>query len=141
MPEITDDEMALFESYKELGKIEDITSALEEGETNRRSQIEAEVASTMGWKPSVLKKLASGIELFMKKDKPFVKDGDKETPLEEYADENWEDFLPSLKAAGEKQTVPFVRQPTKEKEAEKNQGAKLVNAHIQRTYGAPEKAA
>lgn len=28
----------------------------------------------------------------------YVKDGDKETPLEEYAEKNWADYMPSLKA-------------------------------------------
>jgi hypothetical protein len=34
----------------------------------------------------------------------YVKEGDKETPLEQYAQKNWADYLPSLKAEQAKRT-------------------------------------
>jgi len=121
------EEAALFEAYKVLGKPEDVKKQLDENPTVveenkklKRRDILREVADVgIGGSKlrfSVLEDRANasnGIEFLVKeegreKDKrkvAYVKDGDKETPLEQYAQKNWADYMPSLKAEQAKRTT------------------------------------
>lgn len=111
------DDIKAWEAYQSFGKPADVRKALEEGTTfkteaegYRRKDHHAEVAEVAGFKPAVLDRLASQDKLTLvlkdAKDKAGkdVKvahvqgEGDKTTPLAEYAEKHWGEFLPALKA-------------------------------------------
>lgn len=109
---LTADQVKAWEAYQVLGKPEEISQKLKDGETAiverdglKRSQTLGEVASAMGWNQKALEEIV--------KDKPLTfsvteKDGKKsvlvkdqsgkETALDEYAKSTWPVFMPSLQA-------------------------------------------
>lgn len=109
---LTVDQAKAWAAYVAIGKPEEITSRLKDGDaarventTLRREANLSALASDMKWKPSALSKLAKDVEIVVKdgadgKKVYSVKEGDKEIPLEQYAKANWEEFLPSLQATG-----------------------------------------
>jgi hypothetical protein len=111
------DDAKLFARYKALGEPKAVETALAERDTFRaeaegfrREKVHGEIASLAGFKPAVLTKLATTDKLELVvvdgKDKlgkpvkvPHVKgDGDETTPLAEYAEKHWSEFLPALRA-------------------------------------------
>ena len=127
---LSGDEAKAWAAYTALGKPEEVKTYLDERtqlqgklqgmerETTLRS-----VADVVGYKPSVLanldrmakaegKALAFDVRDTTVDGKPikvaYVKDGDKETALTDYAASNWADFLPALAAQGgaQAQTPP-----------------------------------
>lgn len=123
---IDPDTHKLFGTYQSLGKPEEITSKLEQAGKDaselaglKREKHLNEVAGLVKYKPSVLGKLAEGLEIVIEdgKDKagqaikvPKVKTKDEKgadvlTPLTEHAEKSWKDFLPALKASEETKTV------------------------------------
>jgi hypothetical protein len=131
MPEISQEELDKLNKYKELGEPEEISSSLSELQQASRQNVINEAASLSGFKPTVLSRLASDVEITVADGKAMV--GDKD--LETYAEENWEDFLPSLKAeqAQPKIGMPFVKQPTKQVREVNNTKAVVSNV-LKRTY-------
>jgi hypothetical protein len=123
---LTGDEAKAWRSYREIGEPADLRKALAErdqyrGEagTLRKGQVVRDAATLGGYKPSVLARLAEQVDLAIveRKDKagkpemvpvvrePGPKEGETvETPLSEYAESRWADFLPSLRAEPEKAT-------------------------------------
>jgi hypothetical protein len=115
---LSPDDAKAFAAYKALGQApEALTAALTErdafkaeAEAFKRDKVHAEAATLLGFKAPVLSKLAQQDKLDLvvidgqdKAGRPVkiasVKgDGDKTTPLKEYAEAHWKDFLPSLKA-------------------------------------------
>lgn len=130
MPEITQEELDSFNKYKELGEVDAIASELSEKQTLERSNVVSQVAELTGFKTSVLSKLASDIEFEVKDGKAYV--GDK--TVEEYADENWADFLPSLKEEVKSNGVNFVRQASKPSENRQKISANVTNM-LKSIYG------
>lgn len=109
MPEITEEELEKFNKYKELGEVDTISQELQAKQQLEYESVLSEVADLSGFKPSVLSKLGEGLTFEVREGKAYV--GDK--TVEEYAQENWADFLPSLKAEEQKNGVNFVKQPSK----------------------------
>lgn len=128
------DEATAWQAYKALGTHEEVKTAIEQ-RTQLQGQLDAlqreaalrDAAAAAGYKFSVLQdrdKVAriDGKELSyavkeVEKDGTksrvaFVKDGDTEKPLTEYAQEQWGEFLPSLQAQGSQQQngTPFPSQ-------------------------------
>lgn len=122
---LTGDDAKAWEAYKALGKPDEVKQGLDQ-RTQLQSQVaEAQrgetlrsVAEAAGYKPSVLAQLdrmakASGKDLaFEVRDvqidgetvrAPFVKDGDKELSMSDYATANWGDFMPALTAQSQSQ--------------------------------------
>lgn len=114
---LTPDEAKEWDAYTALGASKDLKTRLETGEkavtdlaSRQRGDTIREVAELAGYKPSVLGKLADGLSFDIgaeveqdgKKTRPIsVKDASgKATPLAEYAQANWADFMPSLTATG-----------------------------------------
>lgn len=114
------DEAKDWQEYRALGNVADIKQGLEQ-RTQLQAQVEESqrestlrtVAETVGYKPTVLMQLdrmakAQGKELaFEMRDvqldgktvrTPFVKDGEQEQSLSDYATTQWADFLPALTA-------------------------------------------
>ena len=129
MPEITQEELELLNKYKELGEPEAITTALSERDNLFRQATVGEASIASGYKLSVLEKLTNGLELTMKDGQAFV----GEQPIEEYANENWQDFLPALKSEEDKKTVKFVSQ-NKSAVKPTNQFKGVASRYIKNTY-------
>lgn len=126
----------LWQAYQALGKPDEIKQGLEKRTElqGKLTELEREtllrgVAESAGYKPVVLSQLdrmaaAQGKQLvFDMRDvtvdgkttkAAFVKDGDKEVPLGEYAQSNWSDFLPALtqssSGGGQQSGTRFVTQ-------------------------------
>lgn len=112
-----------YESYKALGKFDELKTRIDahanletENSELKKKEVIREVAELHGYKATVLAdrdKLAGGLEFVIKTDPQnkrkaaFVKEGDKDIPLTEYAESNWADYLPSLKVEqGQPQSQP-----------------------------------
>lgn len=119
-------EADLLESYKALGEPDTLKTALSErdqvkGElgTLRKESVLRDVAEAAGFKLPVLKTLAGDLDFEIKEVEkdgkkvrtPFVKNGDSEKPLSDYAKEQWTDFLPALQAQpGQPAGTPYPTQ-------------------------------
>ncbi len=106
MPEITQEELDLFNKYKELGDIAEVETNLSEVPKMRFDSVITKASELTGFNKKVLSKISQGLDLRVEDENVFV--GDK--PIEDYADEEWGDFLPALKGTNTKQTVNFVEQ-------------------------------
>jgi hypothetical protein len=119
-----------WQAYQQLGAVDALTQQLQGAQTTQaelaklqRERVIASAAEVAGYKASVLGQLPGAdkldfqireVEQGGKKAKAVViKEGDKETPLAQYAETNWSDFLPSLRATQTQQQpagTTFVRQ-------------------------------
>lgn len=130
---LSGNDVTAWQAYQALGKPDELKQGLEErtqlqGQLSgaQRADTLRTVAETVGFKPTVLTNLdrmakAEGKDLaFTVRDeqrdgKPvkvaYVKDGDKETVLTDYAQTNWADFLPSLSVQGTQQQPAGTRYP------------------------------
>jgi hypothetical protein len=114
---LTGADAAAWQAYKALGapdalkkSLDEAQTATQEAQTLRREKAVNEAANVAGFKPGVLARLADGLELTIKgeKDKKaayVVKDG-AETALEDYAIQEWAEFLPALKQADKQADRP-----------------------------------
>lgn len=136
MPEISEQDLELFEQYKQIGSIEDISSTLNERAEMVRNNAITFAAENLGYKPNVLAKLAKGLEIKVNGDKAYIVEGDQEHELGKYAEENWEDFIPSLTATAESKPngVSYVSQSAVNREAKRSGKKQAVNYVLQR-YG------
>lgn len=137
MPEITDEEMQEFQQYRRIGTVQDLQKGVFE-----------RAAHAAGFNSGPLERLFSTLPqdqftLVMGEDgKPMVKEGELDpVPLKQFAEEEWSDFLPSLKADRKDrqstQTVQYVRQAGEQREVTaKSVGKKLADSYIMQKYGA-----
>lgn len=110
---LTDDDAKLIESYRQLGDPDSLKQLKEQYEelSSWKTQVErdslvSKAAGLHGFKPSVLKTIANGLEIEIRevgsgsaaREQAYVKDGDKESRLDQYVEKHFKDFLPSLKA-------------------------------------------
>lgn len=130
MPEITEEELKEFNKYKELGDVEAVSAELSAKQTLERENTVSKVAELTGYKASVLSKLASDVEFEVKEGKAYVGD----VTVEEYAEENWADFIPALKEESKSNGVNFVRQATKPTETKKMISGN-VTSYLKSIYG------
>lgn len=108
---LTGDDLKAYTTLKEQGSLEDITKKLIEA-TEAQSELAgykkkerlAEVAKSAGVNLEALTLVGSDKEYVVKKEgqeeKVFVKDGDKEVALSDYADKNWAGVKDSLFSDG-----------------------------------------
>lgn len=120
---IEGDDLKHFDAYREIGTPSDIRKTKEERDalaaenaTFKAEKLHGQAASLSGMNPHVLHRLATQdkveVVILDAKDKAgkdvrvaHVKgEGDKTTPLSDYAEKNWAEFLPSLKPSGAKTT-------------------------------------
>jgi hypothetical protein len=130
MPEITQEELDLLNKYKGLGEPEAIESQLAEGQTLARKVSATEASFACGYKLSVLEKLTEGLDLQIKDDHAFIGD----VPIEDYANENWQDFLPALRSEDGKKKVAFIPQNRATEKAASPFGKSFASDYIKRTY-------
>lgn len=129
MPEITQEELDLFNTYKNIGEPEQIAEQLNEKVSLERENTLKEVASLSGYKPNVLAKLSEGLDVKVEDGVAYVGD----VAIQEYATENWSDFIPSLTEDASPKGVNFVRQPNKASDGKRS----LANAStfMKNVYG------
>lgn len=151
---LTKDEGAQWEAYCALGKPEDLKKQVEEHKTlsekvaqSEKAKLVEEAAKAAGFKASVLEKLADGLAIEMK-DVPkqnekgetvqvrvaFVKTDTGLKPLVDHAQENWPDFLPSLKESAQPGTQAHqngVQYPNNGGGGQQPQGGNVVDTFIQ----------
>lgn len=113
------DDARHWSTYRQFGTPGDLKKALDAGKQHeaeaagfRKAETVRSAAEVLGFKPGVLATLARDLEIEIGEDrgkdgKPVrtavVKgDGESRTPLAEYAEAHWADFLPSLRAEAEK---------------------------------------
>lgn len=103
------DEKVLFERYKALGKPEDWETERKDAQTIKRNQLLSDAATAHGYIPSVLQRLADGLEIEIreiekdgqKQKTAVVKAQDGEKPLPDYAKAQWSEFLPALEKSAQ----------------------------------------
>jgi hypothetical protein len=115
------DDARRWSSYVALGEPDALRAGLAERDTfkaeaegHRKAKLLAAAAGLYAYEPSVLETLAKDLEVEIREDrgqdgKPvkvaIVKgEGDKTTPLNEYAEAHWQAFLPALKAEAARRT-------------------------------------
>lgn len=114
---LSKEDAGAFEKYKEFGSTEEVETALKAkkdlevkvAEQAKKAEI-SEIADHMGWNTSVLARLGSDLEYKVESGEKgkavLVKgEGDKYVALKEYAEKNWQDFLPSLNLATDRKQV------------------------------------
>lgn len=122
---LTKAEADLLEAYKAVGEIEALKTLQGErdqykGELGalRKESVLRDVAETAGFKLPVLKTLAGDLEFEIKEVErdgkkvrtPFVKSGDGEKAVADYAKEVWPDFLPALQSQPAQTGTPYPTQ-------------------------------
>lgn len=132
MPEISQEELDLFNKYKELGEPDTISNELNAKASLERENVLQEVAAVSGFKSSVLAKLSEGLDLKVEDGVAYVGD----VPIADYANEQWEEFLPSLKEEKKPTGISFVRQATKSSDSKVKLGD--VNAYLKGIYGSKQ---
>ena len=146
---LTGDDAQAWEAYRALGAPKDVETRLKDGQAHgeeltrlKRSETLRAVADAARFKPQVLMALdaqAGGLEYEVKDETQngqtvkvaYVKDGQGQTPLSQYAEHHWVDFLPSLRAEPAAQGTRFVQQGTGG-----TQPASVVDNFLQRTNAA-----
>lgn len=143
------DEASAYQAYIALGKPQELSERLEQAETAaadakslRRQATIRDAAQVSGYKPAVLERLAADLTLELRDltengqtvKAAFVRDGDRpETPLRQYAEQHWPDFLPALRAESDTRTgvVPPVGN------AATNDAENGARQYLQRAYVNP----
>jgi hypothetical protein len=119
---LTTEQGTTWQSYQQLGAPDALTAALKERETAqselktiRRDLELRDVAAAAGYSLDVLRTLAGELSFVVKDEQKdgkavkvvAVKDGDKETPIDEYAKAKWAAFLPALRPEAQQQRVAY----------------------------------
>ena len=111
---LSGDEAKAWSSIKEQGGIEAFQSATEELSSLKKEKRQGDVARIMGWNAKVLARIGGDLEYEIQTegDKPtvLVKDGDKQVPLDKYAEREWKEFAPALHT-GTPGRKPPIKQP------------------------------
>lgn len=108
--ELTDEEAARWERYRALGSPDDLETALRERDGLTRADLIRRAAAATGYREPVLARLSEGLTLSVEDNRARIVTEDGPVPLREYAEREWADFLPSLKAEAESPRTPYVRQ-------------------------------
>lgn len=111
---LSGDDAKAWAKYRGLGKPDELKTQLEEGASAKgqvarfaREKVVSSVAKAAGFDPDVLATLAGDLEFELADETvkgklakvAYVKEGDKKTPLDRYAESAWPKFLPSLRQA------------------------------------------
>lgn len=123
-PDVSEEDVKELESYRKLGDVETVRKAVEEGipaidalKGRERGDIMRAVADTYGWSASVLAELDAlkGGSVEVKKVTNKVGDRDvtsyvavvdgKDVPYDDYVEEHYQSFLPSLTAEQQQRRV------------------------------------
>lgn len=115
---LTAEEAKAWETYRELGKPDEIRTSLDNAKKDRRAALASRAASTHGYNPEVLERLLADNAEIIEGDKgedgkPVykVKVGDTTKTLSELAESDWKPFMKSLLDNGKPEGRPAVGQP------------------------------
>jgi hypothetical protein len=116
---LTGDQAAAWQAYQGLGAPNDVQQRLTAAEQAqqelsglRRAEQVRSVAEAAGYRPTVLERLAEGLEFEVREEQrdgqtarvPYVVSGEGHAePLTSYAQQHWADFLPALSAQQQQQ--------------------------------------
>lgn len=139
MPEITQEDLDLFEKYKQLGSIDELGG-------DKEDVIFTATANAMGYKKTVFarlfKTLPAEYSLSVPKEESGeykMKTPEGEIELGKFVDEEWAEFLPSLKTEAVNtgvKSVTHVRQTAQARDTGKRDvGKRVANKYIDTTYG------
>jgi hypothetical protein len=158
---LTGDQAQAWQTYSQLGnpaEVQQRLTAAEQAQQElaglRRAEQVRSVAEAAGYKPNVLQRLAEGLTLDLREQQvegqtarvPVVVTGEGQqqqaTPLAEYAQQHWADFLPALQAQGGPQPGPaqggqgttYPRQQGGGQQSTSN----YVGSYFERAYGKRE---
>lgn len=152
---LTGDDATTYTAYQALGKPDELKTRLGErdqfqGEltTLRRDALLRDVAQAAGFKPTVLKTLGGDREYEFREvevdgkpvKQPFIKDGEEFKPLSTYAEQQWGDFLPALRATnGSEASRPTggIAWPPQPSGAQTQTSNDLVGTYLERHYSLP----
>jgi hypothetical protein len=153
---LSGDQAAAWQTYQGLGAPTDVQQRLTAAEQAqnelaglRRAEQIRGVAEAAGYKPGVLERLAEGLTLELREDQrdgqtarvPYVVSGESQqqqaTPLADYAQQHWADFLPALRAEQQQQPPQGggVTYPRQQGGGGQPATSKPVDAYFQRAYG------
>jgi hypothetical protein len=153
---LTGDQAAAWQTYQGLGAPTDVQQRLTAAEQAqnelaglRRAEQIRGVAEAAGYKPGVLQKLAEGLTLELREEQrdgqtarvPYVVSGEGQqqqaTPLADYAQQHWADFLPALSAQQQQQPPQGggVAYPRQQGGGGQTATSNPVGAYFQRAYG------
>ncbi len=136
MPEITQEDLELLENYKKLGSLSELSERELDGQLSFASE-------KSGFKKNVLKRLLAtlpdGYNLVASNEGAVIATPEGDVELTKYAEEEWSDFLPSLKAdpvsSTDHKRVPFVPTTASQREVVKNSSKKQIDSYINAQYG------
>jgi hypothetical protein len=157
---LTGDQAQAWQTYSQLGnpaEVQQRLTAAEQAQQElaglRRAEQVRSVAEAAGYKPNVLQRLAEGLTLDLREQQvegqtarvPVVVTGEGQqqqaTPLAEYAQQHWADFLPALQAqpVGQPAQAPQggVQYPRQQGGGQPTT-SNPVGAYFQRAYGKKE---
>jgi len=137
MPEISEQDLELLETYKKIGAPDSIAEVLDERDKMKRTNTITFAADLLGYKANVLEKLAKDNDIIVQDSKAYIRDGEEEVELSKYAEEKWGDFLPSLKAEQPRTTesISYIPQTSVSREAKGKNGKKAAVNYIMQKYG------
>jgi hypothetical protein len=153
---LTGDQAAAWQTYQGLGAPTDVQQRLTAAEQAqnelaglRRAEQIRGVAEVAGYRPTVLERLAEGLEFEVREEQrdgqtarvPYVVSGEGQqqqaTPLADYAQTHWADFLPALSAQQQQQPPQGggVTYPRQQGGGGQPATSNPVGAYFQRAYG------
>jgi hypothetical protein len=156
---LSGDQAQAWQTYQGLGAPTDVQQRLTAAEQAqqelaglRRAEQIRGVAEAAGYRPTVLERLAEGLEFEVREEQrdgqaarvPYVvtksEQGEQRTPLAEYAQTHWADFLPALSAQQQQQPPQGggVAYPRQQGGGGQPATSKPVDAYFQRAYGKKE---
>lgn len=114
MPEITDQDLELFEKYKQLGSPDELGEVKQERDRVVRQFLINEAAERNGYDARVLEKLTNDLDLEVIDNEIHVVREGSPVKVTEFAEANWDTFMPVLKPengeARKSIKVPYVAQ-------------------------------
>jgi hypothetical protein len=156
---LSGDQAAAWQTYQGLGAPTDVQQRLTAAEQAqqelaglRRAEQIRGVAEAAGYRPTVLERLAEGLTLELREEQvegqaarvPYVvtksEQGEQRTPLADYAQQHWADFLPALSAQQQQQPPQGggVTYPRQQGGGGQPATSNPVGAYFQRAYGKKE---
>lgn len=152
---LTGDDKAHWQVYRELGKPDEVQARLGERDklndeltTLKRDELLRDAAQVAGYKFSVLKDRASGLNVELRDvtedgktvKRAVVKTESGEQPLSEYAERHWGDYLPALRANAATPAATGTPYPSQASSTAATGAPDLVSQFIERRQKTIEQA-
>ncbi len=145
MPEISDEEYATYQQFQQLGDFAEVQNQLNDYRKILKERNVSEAAKVSGFNEKALGKLLGEMDVTVKDTEngkqAFILQGEEEVSLQEYAEQEWSDFLPALAISSattvekdkDKRNLAFIPQRPSGA-SKKKEPPSVVQSYIQRTY-------